>query len=138
MVLVMLSLPLNHLKYRKFASEAKKSNVTDVLLDSLLREFISLNDDSRQKYALGGGLFKLRIATSNGRGKSAGSRSILAFRENDRLIWLHIFSKNDKGNITENELKKLKTLSKILLELTPDGLQKLISNGELLEVNKDE
>lgn len=49
-----------------------------------------------------------------------------------------MFSKNEKGNVTDAELKKLKPLSKILLTLTDDGLKTLIGSGELLEVNTDE
>lgn len=78
-----MGLPLNHLKYKKFANEAKKSKLTDGHLNDLLDEFTLLSEEDRQKYSPGAGLFKLRMATSEGRGKRAGSRSILVFREND-------------------------------------------------------
>lgn len=81
--------------------------------------------------------YKLRIATKEGRGKSGGSRSILAFKKENRVYWLHLFSKNEKGNITTSELKKLKQLAGIMLALDEEQIIKLIGSGELFEVNKN-
>ena len=61
----------------------------------------------------------------------------MAFKNNGRVIWLHLFSKNDKGNITISELKKLKILSNILLDLPDTEITRLIGLGELCEVNKN-
>lgn len=58
----------------------------------------------------------------------------MAFKKDYRVIWIHLFSKNDKGNITTSELKKLKSLSDILLTLSDDEISRLIDLGELYEV----
>jgi hypothetical protein len=129
---------LNYYKIKKFASEANKENVLDSLLFDTLNGFLNLERDAQQKYALGAGLFKLRLASKEGRGKSGGSRSILAFKKDRMVIWLHLFSKNDKSNVLSSELKKLKKLSDVLLELSGDNISKLIELGELFEVNKNE
>lgn len=128
---------MTHYKIKRFASEAKKSQLSDEILIETLNEFLGMSRDHQQKYALGGNLFKLRIATKEGRGKSAGSRSILAFKKESRVIWLHLFSKNEKSNVTAGELKKLKTLSTILLDLPDSEIVKLMNLGELHEVNKN-
>ena len=60
-------------------------------LNDTLEDFVKLDELGQQKYSLGAGLFKLRISSKSGRGKSSGSRSILAFKSNDRTIWLHLF-----------------------------------------------
>ena len=125
---------MKHYKVKKFANEAKKENVSDLLLSATLSDFLSESKEGQQKYSLGAGLYKLSLATKQGRGKSGGSRSILAFKKDRRIIWLHLFSKNEKGNITTNELKKLKSLSSILLDLPADAFTKLIHLGELCEV----
>ncbi len=129
---------MKHYKIKKFASEAKKNDASDLLLINTLSEFLSLGKEGQQKYSLGSGLYKLRLATKEGRGKSAGSRSILAYKNDTRIIWLHLFAKNDKGNITTDELKKLKILSNILLGLPKDEVDKLIRLGELCEVDKND
>ena len=129
---------MKHLKFKKFGNEAQKSNVSDKILNDTLSDFIGLDELGQQKYSLGAGLFKLRISSKSGRGKSAGSRSILAFKSGDRTIWLHMFDKNEKGNISNKDLKKLKILSNVLLKLNVLELKSLIESGELLEVIKND
>ena len=127
---------MKYYKVKKFAREANKLKATDKLLSDTLVHFLETSDDERQKYSLGAGLYKLRLATNEGQGKSGGSRTILAFKTDNRIIWLHLFAKNDKGNVTTNELKKLKSLADILLELSASDMARLIKLGELYEVNE--
>jgi hypothetical protein len=47
---------------------------------------------------LGGGVIKQRIARA-GQGKSGGSRTIIAFKTNDRAIYIYGFEKKDQANI---------------------------------------
>ena len=110
----------------------------DLLLFQTLYDFLSIGKIGQQKFSLGAGLYKLRLATKEGRGKSGGSRSILAFEKESRVIWLHLFSKNEKGNVSTVELKKLKTLSDILLELPEAEIANLIKLGELCEVREND
>jgi len=129
---------LKQYKIKKFISEAKKAALLDESLVETLNDFLGLGKEGQQKYSLGAGLYKLRLATKEGRGKSAGSRSILAFKKEGRVIWIHLFSKNMKDNITTTELKKLKCLSDILLECSDDDISRLIGLGELCEVKEND
>jgi hypothetical protein len=104
------------------------------MLRNTFIDFQKLDISSQRKYSLGAGLFKLRLASVGGRGKSSGARSILAFKNDIRTIWLHFFSKNDKENITNQELKKLKILAKVLLELSDLQIDRLIEQGDIIEV----
>lgn len=124
-------------KVRKFVSEAKKLNVTDHILSGTLSNFLKVDLKGRQKNALGAGLYKLRLATNEGQGKSGGSRTLLAFKTENRIIWLHLFAKNDKENITASELKKLKLLADILLAMSDKDITRLINDNELYEVNEN-
>ena len=126
---------MKHLKIKKFSSEAKRANLRDQILIDTLNEFFNLSREEQLKHSLGAGLYKLRIATKEGRGKSGGSRSILAFKKDNGMYWLHLFSKNDKENVTTSELKKLKQLSDIMFTLTDEQIKNLVSLGELCEVN---
>ena len=125
---------MKHLKIKKFSSEAKRANLIDQILIHTLNEFFNLSREERLKYSLGAGLYKLRIVTKEGRGKSGGSRSILAFKKDNGIYWLHLFSKNDKENVTTSELKKLKQLSDIMFTLTDEQVKNLVNLGELCEV----
>ncbi len=124
-------------KVKKFVSEAKKLNVTDQSLSETLSRFLEIDSKGRQKNALGAGLYKLRLATNEGQGKSSGSRTLLAFKKESRIIWLHLFAKNDKENITASELKKLKLLADILLSMPDEEVARLINANELYEVNEN-
>lgn len=126
---------MKHLKIKKFSSEAKRANLRDRILIDTLNEFFNLSREEQLKHSLGAGLYKLRIATKEGRGKSGGSRSILAFKKDNGIYWLHLFSKNDKENVTTSELKKLKQLSDIMFTLTDEQVKNLVNLGELCEVN---
>ena len=121
-------------KVKRFLAEAKKLKIADKTLTATADNFISMDQHGQQRYALGAGLYKLRVASSKGKGKSGGSRTLLAIKHEARLIWLHLFAKNDKGNITTSELKKLKMLADILLGLPELDIDKLVKAGELLEV----
>ena len=121
-------------KVKRFLTETKKLNIADKMLINTVNDFMSMDKEGQQRYALGAGLYKLRLASSGGKGKSGGSRTILAVKQGERLIWLHLFAKNDKGNVTTGELKKLKTLADILLGLSQVDIDKLVKRGELLEV----
>lgn len=126
---------MKHLKIKKFSSEAKRANLRDQILIDTPNEFFNLSREEQLKHSLGAGLYKLRIATKEGRGKSGGSRSILAFKKDNGIYWLHLFSKNDKENVTTSELKKLKQLSDIMFTLTDEQVKNLVNLGELCEVN---
>ena len=129
---------MKHYKVKKFSNEAKKDSVSDGLLSGTLNDFLALGKNGQQKFSLGAGLYKLRLAAKEGRGKSGGSRSILAFKNDSRVVWLHLFSKNEKGNVSITELKKLKLLSNILLETSEDKIVQLIELGELCEVKEND
>jgi hypothetical protein len=83
---------------------------------------------------LGGNLFKQRVALP-GRGKSGSSRTIVATRFGGLLFFLYGFEKNARDNISAKEFEALKTTGRVLLELSADGLQRAIAQGELKELS---
>ncbi len=125
---------MKYYKIRRFAGEAKKNDVSDSMLTDIATEFAAFPESARQQYSLGAGLYKLRLASKSGAGKSGGSRSILAFKKESVLIWLHLYSKNEKGNISHSELTDLKKLANVLLDATEVQLARLIKNGGLEEI----
>lgn len=84
--------------------------------------------------ALGGDLYKKRIAVGS-KGKSGGVRSIIAYKDpNDKIYCLFVFPKNKKAKITADEKKQLKELAKVLLNLSEQKLDKAIEAGKIIEV----
>lgn len=82
---------------------------------------------------LGSGVIKKRVAR-NGQGKRSGFRILLAFKRNDRIIFMLGFAKNEQENITKVELIALKHIAKQYLSLTNAGLEKLIQSNILREI----
>jgi hypothetical protein len=82
---------------------------------------------------LGGSLLKKRIA-KGGRAKSGGFRAIVAYRRHDRLVFLYVFGKNERDNITEQERAALLEIGDEYMRLEADKLDELVAKGTLIEV----
>ena len=82
---------------------------------------------------LGGSVYKKRIAIGN-KGKSGGSRTIVAFIINERAFFIYGFAKNKLDNINKKELSALKKSAKIYLHMTDGELEKAVLEGTLIKV----
>jgi hypothetical protein len=82
---------------------------------------------------LGGGVIKQRIARP-GQGKSAGYRSILLFRQNERCFFVYGYAKSSVANISVQEERAFKLMASHVLNLTDAQLSVLVANGDFEEV----
>lgn len=79
---------------------------------------------------LGSHLFKVRVKSKHS-GKSSSYRTIIAFQAEDVAIFIFGFRKNEKSNISKNELQYFKKLAGDLLALNDKQLTKAISTKVL-------
>ena len=86
---------------------------------------------------LGGYLVKKRVAL-RGRGKSAGARTIVATKFEQRWIFLFGFEKNERSNIDASELRVLQELASSLLDLDQQAIAGAINAGQLFHFQGDE
>jgi hypothetical protein len=119
-------------KYTRFSRFASKEGITD----HELREVVNQLDADQADANLGGDVYKVRIARP-GEGKSGGHRVIVYFRNEYRTFFSYGFSKNDRGNISEKELKGFKEDAKIRLSLTDEEIEARLRNGILIEIKED-
>lgn len=112
--------------FRKWASKEKLDE--EELLDAVEEIERGLVDAS-----LGGSLFKKRVART-GEGKSGGFRTILAYREEERTVFLYGFAKNERENIDKKDLKFLKAIGSELLGYSDDELDDAVKAGALVEL----
>jgi hypothetical protein len=117
------------LKSRGFARTARKGGLTDEALYEAANEIEAGLVDAR----LGGFLLKKRVAKGS-RGKSAGFRTIVAHRQGDRLVFLHVFGKNEQDNIDKQERLALSELADLYMDMTAPKLREMITKGVLIEV----
>lgn len=116
-------------KYRIFRQWAKSEGLSDSLLSDAIEEI----EKGLYEANLGGGLYKKRIA-KKGRGKSGGYRTILAFKQGNRAVFMYGFPKNERDNISDKEERAYKKLAKYFLEISNEKIRSLIENGEIFEV----
>ena len=98
-----------------------------------LREAIIRAERGNVDADLGGNLIKQRIAR-RGEGRSGGFRTLIAFHNQTRSIFLYGFAKNEKENIDEEELDSLKKLAIRLLSFSESELEQALTAKELIEV----
>ena len=89
-------------KLKSFARFARKEDINDTKpADAVMEIENGLNIDD-----LGGGLVKKRVGRTGG-GKRGGYRTLIAYQEEMRSVFLYGFPENDKANLTDLELISL-------------------------------
>ena len=116
---------------KSFSKWATKQNIPHEELAKAIREIESGNFEAN----LGSHILKKRIRFQ-GKGKSGSGRTIVCYKREDRVIFIHGFAKNEKSNLTTKELNAFKELAKILLSLSSEQLCIAIENGDFIEVAK--
>lgn len=117
---------------KEFARFARKAGLADTKLLQAARDVAA----NRYDADLGGGVFKQRVAREGG-GKSGGFRTIILFRVGSHSFFAYGFAKNDRANVSANELKALKRLADVLLGFSEEQLEAAQAAGELIEVESD-
>jgi hypothetical protein len=91
----------------------------------------------RGKSSGDGDVYKVRIARP-GEGKSGGHRVIVYFRNEFRTFFVYGFSKSDRDNISEKELKRFKEDAKIQFSFTEEQIEARLRNGIFIEITKED
>ena len=118
---------------KTFARWMRKSNVTEADIVGAAAEMVQGLIDAN----LGGHLVKKRVAL-RGRGKSAGARTIVATKFEQRWVFLFGFEKNERSNMDASELKVLQELAASLLDLDQQAITVAITAGQLFQLQGDE
>ena len=85
---------------------------------------------------LGGGVIKKRVGLS-GRGKRGGARTLVATNTGNRWFFVYGFEKNDRANISDDELEALKDIAEQLLARTGKQLDEALNDGSITEICHD-
>lgn len=119
-------------KTRTFARWMRKAGLTDeALLDAVAEMTKGLIDAD-----LGGHVVKKRVALP-GQGKRSGARTLVATKMAGRWFFLYGFHKNERANVTAEELKMLQEIAKEFLEFDEHQLAVALAAGEIVEVCHD-
>ena len=86
---------------------------------------------------LGGGVIKQRVARQ-GQGKSGGYRMIVAYKNEDRAVFMYGFAKSQRDNIGPKELEAFKTAATAWFLATDAQIEGLKSVQALFEIEVDD
>lgn len=81
---------------------------------------------------LGGKVIKQRVARP-GQGKRGGFRMLIGFGS-DRAVYLFAFAKNERENISNEELFTLREIAASFLDASKEKIDQAINDGTLIEV----
>ena len=90
-------------KNKWFTRFADKEDITD----DELKDTVSQLEAGQTDADLGSGVYKMRVARLS-EGKSGGYRVIVFFRSKERAFFVYGFSKSDRSNIDQGELRAFK------------------------------
>lgn len=82
---------------------------------------------------LGAGILKKRVPLP-GRGKSGGARTLVATNKDDRWFFVFGFEKNERANISPQQLKALQAIAADLLKLAAKDLDAQVRTDALQEI----
>lgn len=72
-----------------------------------------------------------------GRGKRGGARTLVATNKGSRWFFVYGFEKNDRANITEDELGALQDIAQDLLGRSGSQLDEAVEDGAIQEICHD-
>src|SRR3990172_4676466 len=108
-------------KTRYFSRWMRKTELTDRALCSAVAEMVQGLIDAD----LGGGVVKKRVGLA-GRGKRGGARTLVATNKGNRWFFVYGFEKNDRANISDDELEALQDIVRELFARTAGQLDEAI------------
>jgi len=114
------------------AKFARREGITN----SGLRDAIDRAERGLIDAELGGGLIKQRVARQ-GKGRSGGYRTIIAYRVKDRAVFLYGFAKSEQENIDFNQLATARKLAGKWLTVNADQIAQAIVADQLQEITND-
>ena len=120
---------MKKLKTKWFNKWARKQKISDAKLITAIEDM----QNNLSSVNLGGGLFKVRVASENS-GKSSAYRTIVVYREDERAVMIYGFMKKEQDNLSSDELKSFKTLAKDILRLNEESLTRAIEKNVFVEI----
>ena len=114
---------------RFFSRWLRKSGLSERMLCRSIEEMANGLIDAD----LGGGLVKKRVPMA-GRGKRGGARVIVATSKGGRWFFLFGFGKNERADVSDDELEALREIAADLLGRSDRQLDEALADGALQEI----
>ncbi|OFZ69166.1 MAG: hypothetical protein A2Z01_05155 [Betaproteobacteria bacterium RBG_16_58_11] len=119
-------------KTRSFVRWMRKTELTNEALRHAVREMASGLIDAD----LGGHVIKKRVALP-GRGKRGSTRTLVATNRDDKWFFVFGFEKNERANVTPDELVALQLMALDLLKLSAPQLDQFVAEGKIEDISDE-
>lgn len=116
-------------KTRHFQRWMRRTELADASLCKAVQEMVAGLIDAD----LGGNVVKKRVGVA-GRGKRGGARTLVATNRGSRWFFVFGFEKNERANISDEELEGLQIIAADLLARTGPQLDEAVADGALQEI----
>jgi hypothetical protein len=120
-------------KTKWFSRYARRERIGD----AGLREAIARAERGLVDADLGGGVIKQRVART-GQGRSGGYRMLVAYRSDERAVFLYGFAKSERENISADELQTLREIGADWLAADARQITRALKEDALQEVPHEE
>ena len=105
-----------------FAKAAKKARIEDDELIKAIAQVMAGQADD-----LGGGVYKKRLSNNQ-------HRSIVLARGGDWWVYEFLFAKQDRANISDDQLKRLRLVAQGYAKLSAKEVGSLVANKDWIEI----
>jgi len=117
-------------KTRAFSRFARREGIDDAALG----DAVGRAERGQVDADLGGGVIKQRVARP-GAGRSGGFRTVIAYQTGEISVFLYGFAKNERDNISSDELKNLRKAARFYFGLSRKDLETAAVAGTLTEIS---
>ena len=117
-------------KTKAFARFARREGIDDAALG----DAVGRAERGQVDADLGGGVIKQRVAR-RGAGRSGGFRTVVAYQTGEISVFLYGFAKNERENISSDELKNLRKAARFYFGLSRKDLETAAVAGTLTEIS---
>ena len=107
------------------------------IADASLIEAIARAARGQIDAELGGGIIKQRVART-GQGRSGGYRMLIAYRAEDRAVFLYGFAKSERENIGPDELLTLREIGAAWMAAGTLQIERALKENVLQEIIDEE
>ena len=107
-----------------FAKAARKARIDDKELRNAIAQVMAGQADD-----LGGSVYKKRLSNNQ-------YRSIILARGGDSWVYEYLFAKQDRANIADDQLKRLRLIAQGYAKLTAKQIEVLVIDGDWIEIGQ--
>jgi hypothetical protein len=124
---------MRRFKTKEFHRLCRKAHVTDVELRTAAKRA----EEGKVDANLGSHLLKQHVSQGKG-GQAGGHRAIIIFAHDRFMVFVHLFAKRDKANLTDKEKAVFKRVARAFVELDAEQVSLLLETKEWIEIPNEE